>query len=131
MRWLELFRRKQRTPPRLSTVTFDKESVTCRRPGGLVESVRWSDLETVSIQTTDQGPAVDDVFWVLGGNESGCVVPSESEGMQRLLPRLQCLPGFDNNAVIAAMACAEYHEFVCWRRPAVGEPAMARESGGE
>jgi hypothetical protein len=96
-----------------------------------MESVRWSDLEIVSIQTTDRGPAVDDVFWVLGGNESGCVVPSESEGMDLLLPRLQRLPGFDNKAVIAAMACAENREFLCWRRPAVAGPAMAQELGGE
>ncbi len=98
------------------TVSFDDESVICRRPGGLVETVRWSDLQVVFIQTTDDGPAVDDVFWVLGGSDSGCVVPIEADGIELLLERLQRLPSFDNNAVIHAMSCAENREFVCWQR---------------
>lgn len=101
---------------KLCTVSFDDDSVVCQRPNGLVERVRWSDLQVVFIQTTEAGPAVDDVFWVLGGGDSGCVVPSESIGMSKLLERLQQLPGFDNNAVISAMTCAENREFICWKR---------------
>jgi hypothetical protein len=117
MRWLEFFRRPASASPLRATVSFDDQSVTCRRPGGFVETVRWSDLRTVSIQTTDRGPAADDVFWVLAGGDSGCVVPSEAEGMDLLLQRLQRLPAFDNNAAIAAMSCAENREFQCWQRP--------------
>jgi hypothetical protein len=122
----DFFRRRAVTTPRItttappahrSTVSFDDESVVCRRPGGLVERVRWSDLQIVFIETTDAGPFVDDVFWVLGGNVSGCVVPSESDGMSTLLERLQRLPGFDNNAVIEAMSCAENRRFICWKHP--------------
>jgi hypothetical protein len=78
--------------------------------------VRWSDLQVVFIQTTDAGPAVDDVFWVLGAGESGCVVPSEADGMSLLVERLQRLPNFDNSAVIQAMSCSENREFLCWKR---------------
>ena len=84
MGWLDFFRRRAPATPQRAIVTFDDESVICRRPGGLVETVRWSDLQIVYIQTTDAGPFGDDIFWVLGGVESGCVVPSESEGMDRL-----------------------------------------------
>lgn len=104
-----------------SVVSFDDESVTCRRPGGLVETVRWSDLRAVIIQTTDEGPFVDDVFWILVGETSGCVVPSEAEGMNRLLERLQRLPNFDNETLIAAMSSMENRRFLCWKRSALDE----------
>src|SRR4051794_5572709 len=117
MGWFDFFRRRVPSTPSCATVTFDDDGVTCRRPDGLVEAVRWADLQIVLIQTIDAGPAVDDVFWVLGGGDSGCVVHSEAEGMNLLLERLQRLPGFDNNAVIQAMSCTENQNFVCWKRP--------------
>ncbi|HVX13746.1 MAG TPA: hypothetical protein VHC22_21370 [Pirellulales bacterium] len=79
------------------------------------------------IETTDAGPTVEDVFWVLGGDDSGCVVPSEAEGMVELFERLQCLPGFNNQAVIEAMSCAENRTHVCWNRPG---PSAAPKTGG-
>ena len=102
---------------RSSVVEFDDLSISCRRPSGLIETVRWDDLRAVFIQTTADGPAVDDVFWVRAGEKSGCVVPSEAEGCDKLVERLQRLPGFDNAAVIEAMTCTEDRQFVCWRKP--------------
>jgi len=117
----DFLRRRSPTRPAQSMVSFDDESVTCRRPGGLVETVRWSDLRAVIIETTDQGPFVDDVFWILVGETSGCVVPSEAEGMNRLLERLQRLPSFDNETLIAAMSSMENRRFLCWKRPTTAE----------
>jgi hypothetical protein len=116
MALFDFFRRSAAAVPQRAIVSFNDESVTCRRPNGLVEAVNWSDLQSVTIQTTDAGPAVDDVFWVLAGSESGCVVPSESEGMDLLLERLQRLPNFDNNAVIQAMSSVDNQKFLCWQR---------------
>jgi hypothetical protein len=99
-----------------AVVSFDDELVRCQRPGGLVETVKWSDLRAVLIQTTDAGPLADDVFWILAGEESGCVVPSEAAGMERLLERLQQLPGFDNQALIEAMGSTDNRRFLCWQR---------------
>lgn len=97
-------------------VDFDDTSVVRTLADGRQERVRWDELREVVILTTDEGPLVDDVFWVLKGAAGGCVVPSESEGMELLLDRLQQLPGFDNTAVIAAMGCTENQAFPCWRR---------------
>ena len=113
---LDFFRcRKPSSLPR-AAVSFDEEGVTCRRSDGLVEAVKWSDLQSVAIHTTDAGPAVDDVFWVLMGESAGCVVPSESTGMDLLLKRLHQLPNFDFEAAIKAMSSTENHIFRCWQR---------------
>ncbi|HYE96399.1 MAG TPA: hypothetical protein VD962_09330 [Rubricoccaceae bacterium] len=95
-------------------VSFDAEGVVHTRADGRQERIRWDELEEVSIVTTDEGPFVDDVFWVLAGASGGCLVPSETEGVDALLARLQRLPGFDNEAVIAAMGSTGRARFVCW-----------------
>jgi hypothetical protein len=100
----------------VDSVAFDDSGVVRTRANGERESVRWDDLQEVSIVTTDEGPFSDDVFWLLVGTAGGCAVPSESAGMGELLPRLQALPGFDNEAVIQAMGSVEHARFVCWRR---------------
>jgi len=109
-----MFRRTPKVKPR---VTFDAEGITQLMPDGKTQTVRWSDLQEVGILTTDDGPMGDDVFWMLPGTEgAGCAIPSETEGMQELLPRLQQLEGFDNEAVIEAMGSTSNARFVCWKR---------------
>lgn len=116
MGFFDLFRRR-RPPPPSAVVSFDDEGVTCRRADGLVETAKWADLRSVAILTTDGGPFVDDVFWVLMGETTGCVVPSDAAGMDRLLKRLHQLPDYDFEAAIAAMSCTENRVFTCWQRP--------------
>ncbi len=99
------------------TVEIGDEWIICRHGETRQQGVRWSDLKAVLIETTDQGPFQNDVFWVLVGEKSRCVVPQEAEGSQQLLARLQTLAGFDSSAVIEAMGSAENRTFVCWRRP--------------
>ena len=95
-------------------VAFDDKAVTCRRPDGGVESVAWSDLRAVVIETNSLGPLACDLYWLLLGEEGGCVIPQGATGGDRLLNRLQQLPGFDNEKVIEAMCCTEESRFVCW-----------------
>jgi hypothetical protein len=97
-------------------VAFDGDRITRTMRDGKTETVRWDELQEVGIVTTDQGPFVDDVFFVLLGETGGCAVPSDAKGMKELLARLQQLPGFDNEAVIKAMGSTTNAKFVCWRR---------------
>ena len=113
--WQRLFNRKSLLP---AAVTFDAVGVTRTLPNGQTEGVTWVDLQEVTILTTDEGPFVEDTFWVLRGTVGGCLVPSLTAGMETLLPRLQALPGFDNEAVIRAMGSADNAQFTCWRRAA-------------
>ena len=73
-------------------VDFDDERITVRPPNAAAQSLSWSDLRLVVIQTTDQGPAVDDIFWILVGAKDVYAVPSESVGAKELIERLQQLP---------------------------------------
>jgi hypothetical protein len=100
-------------------VGFDDQRVWRRMADGREESIRWSELAEVDIVTTDEGPAMDDVFWLLlsADHKTGCGVPSEAEGMPALLTRLQELPGFDNEAVIRAMGTAVNVRLCVWKRP--------------
>jgi hypothetical protein len=102
--------------PPVDTVAFDEEGVTRTMASGRIEHVRWDHLVEIEIVTTDEGPFVEDVFWLLSaGDGTGCAVPQGAVGSDALLARLQQLPGFDNGAVIDAMTCVENARFVCWR----------------
>lgn len=103
-------------------VTFDETAIFRKMPDGRAETVTWAELQKVAILTTDEGPAADDVFWILSGDGRGCAIPSESKGMNELMPRLQTLPGFDNEAVVRAMGSTDNATFICWNRPYVPKP---------
>ena len=95
-------------------VSWDDTTLTCTTPSGDVQSVAWQDLQSVVIRTTDQGPLVADVFWILQGSGSTCVIPQGAQGEPELLRRLQELPDFDSEAVIASMSSTDNAEFLCW-----------------
>ncbi len=112
----DLFRRSSR--PQGSSVQFTDDSITHVRPDGKVETVRWDQLEEVGIVTTGDGPFAEDVFWMLLGPDrrTGCAIPASATGMDTLLPRLQSLPNFDNEALIRAMGSTTDARFPCWKR---------------
>jgi len=99
-------------------VSYTDETVTRIRSDGVEETIRWDDLHQIAILTTDEGPWREDVFFLLiaSDGKSGCAVPQSSDGCERLLERLQKLPGFDNEAVIKAMSSTSNAKFVCWKR---------------
>jgi hypothetical protein len=95
-------------------VTCNDQMVSCKRPDGTVESVTWADLKAVIMETNDQGPAFPDIFFLLIGESSGCIVPHGATGDGELITGLQRLPGFDNEQLIAAMGSCNDAHFLCW-----------------
>ncbi|GJJ19722.1 hypothetical protein [Mycolicibacterium mageritense] len=77
--------------------------------------MQWAGLREVSLMTTSQGPVDEDVFVVLrfDAEPDQVVGLSDADG---LLPRLQELPGFDNEAFIEAMGMSVEGVSVLWRR---------------
>ena len=103
--------------PRVVTVAVGASGVCCTWPDGSREAIGWETLLAVEIVTSDAGPFVEDVFWMLRGTRGNCRVPQEADGSGALLDRLQQLPGFDNEAVIAAMSSTANASFACWQKP--------------
>lgn len=99
-------------------VEVSEARATCRRANGVVESVEWNDLRKVAIFTTDAGPFVPDMFWVLEGSKGGCVIPWGATGERRLIDRLQALPGFRNDAIVNAAGLTVNNLIQCWEREA-------------
>jgi hypothetical protein len=112
-------------------VRISEFDVSCARPDGNTESVAWDDLRQVEVVTTDQGPFRPDVFWVLHGSSTGCVVPQGATGEPELLVRLQQLPGFRNRAVIDAMCSADNRRFLCWEKAGGAEQGAAADGPSE
>lgn len=113
------------TPPE-PTVVVDGTGVRRRLGGGREEVVAWEALVGVTVLTTDEGPFVEDVWWLLhAADGSGVAVPGAEAGP--LLPRLWRLPRVSAEAVIAAMGSTDHARFVVWTG-AAGEGAAA---GGE
>ena len=91
--------------------------VELKRPLCSSEVFSVDQLRRVVIQTTDTGPLVDDVFFILETDAERYVIPQEAVGSAELLEWLQGLPRFNNDAVMEAMSCCENSEFLCWEKP--------------
>jgi hypothetical protein len=97
-------------------VAVDEATVSCTTPRGDTVAVAFAELERIVIRTTDEGPFLPDVFWMLTGADRTCVVPQGATGEEALIERLGKLPGFKFEAMIAAMSCTKNQEFECWKR---------------
>jgi hypothetical protein len=75
------------------------------QPGGSEDGVRWDALAEVALMTTSRGPFEEDVFVLTYDDGSNSAVPLGEAA--ELLPRLQELPGFDNETFIRAMGVSE------------------------
>ena len=96
----------------------DEGGLTWAWGNELYERIRWHDLAALDVETNDQGPWAEDVHYVFTALDGRSI---EVPGLlvdDALLTHMQALPGFDNEALIAAMACADNAVFPLWRRVA-------------
>jgi hypothetical protein len=96
-------------------LTIDDEGIT-RTTRKLREHVAWSDIMRVRILTTDQGPQLEDVYFVIEGKDgNGCMVSHELAVRGGLLNALhERLDGVDNKEVIEAMLSTSNRVFTIW-----------------
>lgn len=102
-------------------VTLSDTMVTCRRPDGTEESIRWDDLQKVEVYTTSDGPFLPDVFWILHDTLGSCAIPQGASGEKELANHILDLPGFDEQAFIQSMGSTEEAVFTCWTRPVLSD----------
>lgn len=109
------FSKKHQNP----VVTWDEIEIVCSCPGEETKRMFWYDLSAVVIETNDQGPWMEDVYFMLFSDvlESSFGIPQCAEGSQELLERLMELPNFNEKAVIKAMGSTINKSFLCWEKP--------------
>jgi hypothetical protein len=78
------------------------------------ESIKWDAIIGIAIETNDQGPLVEDVYWLLASKEKVISYPSEATGTEAMLKRLQEIPTFNNERLIDAMTCTDNQTFFLW-----------------
>lgn len=107
-------RRRDRMDGKLAV---DEWGVT-RVAGERREAVAWKDLTSVRIRTTSDGPAAEDMFFVLDvADGKGCVIPNRLAVAARFLTVLQeRLPDLDNKEVARAAGVCTEAWFTLWTR---------------
>jgi hypothetical protein len=102
-------------PAPTDRLTIDDVGIT-RTARTLREHVAWGDIARVRIMTTDEGPWLEDVFFVIDAKHgNGCVVAHDLAVRSGLLEALQSrLKGVDNAAVIEAMTTADNRVLTIW-----------------
>lgn len=110
--------------PRPVPVTLAIDDAGIRRKvGEELSEVSWDELVRIQIVTTDQGPFVDDVFWLFfAGDGRVCMVPS-SEISGGIFARLERFEDVDYEAAIRAMGSTDNASFLVWSRAGQSVPA--------
>jgi hypothetical protein len=105
---------------RATPVTADDEGIRRDLGDGRVEQVRWAELAEIRVVSTVEGPFSEDVFFVLVDRAgTGCVVPLALAD-ENLMQRLQGRPGFDHDALAAAISQPGSTNRRLWRAGAPG-----------
>ena len=104
-------------PERRIRIDTTDEAISYELPDGRRFVIAWKELQHVEIETTDQGPFVEDVFWRLSTKTQMHTLPQGATGESELFKRLQALPGFNNEAVVEAMGATENRIWTLWQRP--------------
>jgi hypothetical protein len=93
----------------------DEEIIVKYNNEKLDERVRWDDLQSIEIITTDEGPFKPDFFYLLNGSSGGCSIPLGATNFEVLFDKLQKLPNFNNEAIIIASSSITNDRFEVWR----------------
>jgi hypothetical protein len=111
-------------PAPIGHLAIDEVGIT-RTAKGVREHVAWDDVARVRILTTDQGPHLEDVFFIVDSKKGdGCIVPQDLATRDGLLEALQSrLVGLNNGAVIEAMLSVDNRMFTIWEEGSASSQA--------
>jgi hypothetical protein len=89
--------------------------ITFKRPFRRAVSFRIDEFDEIGVETTDQGPFVEDVFWILKRGDVRLRIGDPQPIFKLLMERFGSLQGFDWQPFLDAQSCTENRYFVCWR----------------
>ena len=108
-----------------TTYWLDGPSLVVKRPFRKPVFIRIDELDEIGVETTDQGPFMEDVFWNLKHGDMRIRIPDPHPVFRQLMNRFDSLEGFDWKPFAEAMTCADNHYFLCWKRPPRPEISVA------
>jgi len=99
-------------------IKLNDEGVACHFPSkGKTDKIKWSDIALIQVLTTNEGPYVCDVFYVLTDkNDQGVVIPQDKKESKEVFEKIREFPGFDNKTFIEAMGSAQVKWFTVWKK---------------
>ena len=97
-------------------IMLTDESITVIRPGRVKEMIRWDDVRSISVITTDEGPFLPDVWFVLQGNDGQCQFPQGAPKADEAYERISLFDGFDFETFIKSMSSTENARFLLWQQ---------------
>lgn len=100
------------------TVALDGARVTTTDHQGTIASMALSALTAIAIETRDTGPFAADLWWLLFGPDLTVAIafPHDADGVDAVVDDLMSLPGFDYEAMIAAMGSTDNASFPLWKK---------------
>jgi hypothetical protein len=101
--------------PEPQKVIVDNEGVQLHYRSAKTQSIKWADVQTVSIVTTNKGPVEPDVWLTLAGETAKCMIPLGGEGYDEVYYIVSKYEGFDFEQAIMAATWTDNREFVFWR----------------
>ncbi|KVL40421.1 hypothetical protein [Burkholderia sp. MSMB1835] len=112
------------------TVTATETRIASTDQTGTTRGIALSDLGAILIETSDHGPFVSDVWWILfdTNKQFACGFPQDAEGAKAAVDRLLDLPGIDHRKVIDAQTSIQNATFPIWER-AAGKPGAPGKAG--
>ena len=95
--------------------SFDGHTITADGPIAWT-SVRVEDVHEIGIETTDAGPSVEGVFWLINRDSDRLLIPLDSPVFKALRDCFRSFEAFNWQSFDEAMSCTERRYFLCWRR---------------
>lgn len=90
--------------------------LTFKRPFRNPISLRIDEFDEIGVETTDQGPFIEDVFWILKRGDLRLRIGDPHPVFGRLMDRFSSLDDFDWQSFAEAQSCMDNRYFVCWRK---------------
>ena len=83
--------------------------------GKIKKMIENNEYSKIDVVTTDQGPMVDDVFWVFTDSDNEIYhIPQSDPKSEELIEICNKIDGFKMDALIDSMSCAGNKVFNLW-----------------
>jgi hypothetical protein len=107
---------------------MDGQAIIMKRPFSRPFSVKIDEFDEIGVETTDQGPFVEDVFWILKRGTMRIRIGDPHPVFKVLMDRVGSLEGFDWRPFIEAQSCGDNRYFLCWKRSRSSAPKEQQQT---